>query len=58
MDMFGDLQVEFKVAGNLDEDDFRYIEESAGRSAVYNLMTVAHHCEPTARPKNPSVRAN
>lgn len=58
VDMFGDLQVEFEVAGDLDEDDLRYIEESAGRSAVYNLMTLAHHCEPTARLKEPSVRAN
>ena len=58
VDVFGDLQVEFEVAGDLDEDDLRYIEESAGRSAVHNLVTLAHHCEPTARLKGPSVRAD
>ena len=57
VDMFGDLKVEFEVAGDLDEDDLRYIEESAGRSAVYNLMTLAHHSEPTARRKEQSVKA-
>jgi hypothetical protein len=42
--------VEIEVAGEgLDEADLRYIEESVGRSAVYNLVTLAHRCEPTAR---------
>ena len=58
VDMFGDLQVEFEVAGDLDEEDLRFIEESAGRSAVSNLVTLAHRCEPPARLQNPSVRVN
>ena len=58
VDMFGDLQVEFEVAGDLDEEGLQFIEESAGRSAVYNLVTLAHRCEPTARFKNSSVRVN
>ena len=48
-DMFGDLQVEFAVAGeDVNEEALRYVEESAGRSAVYNLLTLAHDCEPKA----------
>ena len=58
VDMFGDLQVRLEVAGDLDGEDLRYIEESAGRSAVYNLVTLAHRCEPSARLKEPAVRAD
>ncbi len=53
IDMFGDLEVEIEVAGDLDEEDLQYIEESAGRSAVYNLVTLAHRSRPTARLKGP-----
>lgn len=47
VDMFGDLEVEIVVSGEgLDTDDVQYLEESVGRSAVYNLVTLAHRCEP------------
>lgn len=47
-DMFGDFQIEIEVAGeDIDEDTLDEIEEWTGRSAVYNLITLAHRCEPT-----------
>ena len=50
VDMFGDLSVDITVSGDgLDEADRRYLEESVGRSAVYNLVTLAHRCVPTVR---------
>jgi len=50
VDMFGDLEVDVEVAGtDLDESDRAYLEESVGRSAVYNLMTLAHDCAPRVR---------
>lgn len=55
VDMFGDLAVDIEVAGDgLDEADRRYLEESVGRSAVYNLVTLAHACEPSVRLTGPS----
>jgi uncharacterized OsmC-like protein len=50
VDMFGDLRVKIDVGGEgLDEADRRYLEESVGRSAVYNLLTLPHRCRPTVR---------
>lgn len=47
IDMFGDLEVTIRVSGeDLDDANLRYLEESVGRSAVYNLMTLAHRCNP------------
>lgn len=47
VDMFGDLEVEIVIAGEgLGESDLEYLRESVGRSAVYNLMTLPHGCEP------------
>lgn len=47
VDMFGDLDVEIDVGGDdLPDADLAYLEESVGRSAVYNLMTLPHQCEP------------
>lgn len=47
VDMFGDLDVEITVSGDLSEDDRRYLEESVGRSAVYNLFTLPHVASPS-----------
>ncbi|QLG60580.1 hypothetical protein [Halorarum salinum] len=50
IDTFGDLNVDIDVAGEgLDGADRRYLEESVGRSAVYDLVTPAHACEPNLR---------
>lgn len=46
-DMFGDPHIEIEVAGEgIDEDTLDEIKAWTGRSAVYNLITLAHHCEP------------
>lgn len=46
-DMFGDLEVEIEVDGeNIDEETLGEIKEWTDRSAVYNLITLAHRCEP------------
>ncbi|WP_224333696.1 OsmC family protein [Haloprofundus halobius] len=50
VDMFGDLEVDIEVDGDgLGEDERSYIEESVGRSAVYNLVTLPHRCRPSVR---------
>lgn len=49
VDMFGDLDIEITVSGDLSEEDRRYLEDSVGRSAVYNLFTLAHAAEPSVR---------
>lgn len=50
VDMFDDFEVTIDVGGEaLDEADRAYLEESVGRSAVYNLVTLAHECEPIVR---------
>lgn len=47
---FGDLRVELQVSGpGLTEEDLEYLRESVGRSAVYNLLTIAHPTSPTIR---------
>ena len=59
VDMFGDLSVDITVAGDgLDEADRRYLEESVGRSAVYNLVTLAHRCTPHVHLDGASERTN
>ncbi|WP_254544529.1 OsmC family protein [Halomarina pelagica] len=51
-DMFGDLRVEIEVSGeNVDETTLDEIREWTGRSAVYNLVTLPHRCEPEVRLK-------
>lgn len=57
VDVFGNLEVDLAVGGDLTEDDLRYVEESVRRSAVYNLVTLAHDSEPTARLMENSVAA-
>lgn len=50
VDMFGELAVDVEVAGEgVDDSDLEYLRESVGRSAVYNLVTLAHRCEPRIR---------
>ncbi|MFB6165350.1 MAG: OsmC family protein [Haloarculaceae archaeon] len=49
VDMFGDLEVEIVVDGDLDEADRQYLEESVGRSAIFNLVTLSHESRPTVR---------
>lgn len=47
-DTFGDLRIDIEVIGEaLDEKTLDEIEKWARRSAVYNLVTVAHDCETT-----------
>ncbi|WP_227354408.1 OsmC family protein [Haladaptatus salinisoli] len=51
-DQFGDLRVEIAVGGeNVDDDTLERIRRAARRSAVFNLVTLAHPCEPVVSKK-------
>ena len=50
VDQFGPLQVELEVTGDgLTDDDLAYLQWSVKRSAVFNLITLAHPTTPTIR---------
>ncbi|WP_435178105.1 OsmC family protein [Halorussus sp. AFM4] len=52
-DQFGDLEVEIAVSGEgLDDETLDRIGRAARRSAVFNLVTLAHACEPTVTRKD------
>lgn len=51
-DQFGDLEVEIAVGGeNIDDETLARIKNAARRSAVFNLVTLAHPCDPVVRAK-------
>jgi hypothetical protein len=51
-DQFGDLVVEIAVGGeNVYDDTLERIRHAARRSAVFNLVTLAHPCEPVVSKK-------
>lgn len=57
-DQFGDLTVEIRVGGeNVDENTLDRIKNAARRSAVFNLVTLAHPCDPTVSLKEPTATA-
>jgi hypothetical protein len=50
VDQFGSLQVELEVTGDrLTDDDLDYLRWSVERSAVFNLITLAHPASPSVR---------
>lgn len=49
-DQFDDLEIELIVSGEaLDSEAIEYLERSIRRSAVYNLVTLAHRAVPKVR---------
>lgn len=57
-DMFGNLQVDIEVAGeDVDEETPTQIKEWTGRSAIYNLVTLAHETNLHVTMKQPEPSA-
>jgi len=53
VDHFGDLKVELRIAGEgLCADDIAFIEKTVRRSAVFNLIALAHKHEVDVRVAN------
>ncbi len=51
-DQFGDLSIEIRVGGeNVTEETLEHVRRAARRSAVYNLVTLAHPAEPNVELK-------
>jgi hypothetical protein len=49
-DQFSDLRIELVVGGkDLTEHDVAFLQEAVERSAVYNLVTMAHRSSPVVR---------
>ena len=58
-DQYGELEVEIRVGGeNVTEETLERVRRAARRSAVFNLISLAHPAEPTVEAMEPEATAD